>query len=248
MRPELLAVPLELALVLYVGRRLVLARRRQRLQGAQGRAAEDILERLRTILSEALPVPRVGELVADEMATLYYGLLAWRQRPEEPGPGVFSYHRKSGYGAVLGALLLVCGVETLGLHFLLQRWSVAAAWIFTVLSLYGMIWMVADARAQRLRPILLEGGCLHVRIGLRWTLPIPLADLAEVEAGRQAALPRRTPGYLRAAVLVAPQLLLVLREPLTAKGPYGIRRKVSRVGLAVDEPERLRAALAEGRH
>ena len=55
--------------------------------------------------------------------------------PAEPGPAVFSYHRKSGYGALLGALLLVFAFETLGVHFLLQRWSPAAAWTFTAFSL-----------------------------------------------------------------------------------------------------------------
>lgn len=244
---EWLAIPLELALVLYVGRRVVLARRHQALHGGSGRAAADLLERLRAILSEALPFPRLGEVVADEMATLYYGLFSWWRREEEPGPDVFSYHRKSGYGAVLGALLMVCAFEALGVHFLLQRWSPAAAWIFTILTLYGMIWMVGDARAQRLRPILLADGVLHVRIGLRWTLPVPLAAVAEVADARtvRPPLPRRAPEYLRATVLGAPQLLLVLREPLTAQGPYGIRRTATRVGLGVDEPDRLRAALVE---
>jgi hypothetical protein len=171
------------------------------------------------------------------------------EEPEEQDSAVFSYHRKSGYGALLGALLLVFAFETLGIHFLLQRWSPVAAWIFTASSLYAMAVLIADARAQRRRPIVLADGVLQVRIGLRWTVAVPLAAVAEVSEVR-TPLPRRAPGYLRAAVLAPPQILLVLREPLMAQGPYGIRRPVTRIGLAVDEPERLRmalgAALVEG--
>jgi hypothetical protein len=40
-------------------------------------------------------------------------------------------------------------------------------------------------------------------------------------------------------------MVLVLRESVRACGPYGIQEEVRRVGLAVDEAERLRAALTE---
>jgi hypothetical protein len=59
------------------------------------------------------------------------------------------------------------------------------------------------------------------------------------------SLPKRAPGYLRAAMLTQPQMVLVLRRPVRARGPYGLAKEVRRGGLAVDEADRLRAVLAE---
>jgi hypothetical protein len=40
-------------------------------------------------------------------------------------------------------------------------------------------------------------------------------------------------------------MVLMLREPVRARGPYGIEKKVRRAGMAVDEAERLRVVLTE---
>jgi hypothetical protein len=63
---------------------------------------------------------------------------------------------------------------------------------------------------------------------------LPRASIERIDFGRVAVPPKRTPGYLRAA-LGTPSALITLRRPLEAHGPYGTTCTVSRVGLVVDD-------------
>jgi len=93
-------------------------------------------------------------------------------------------------------------------------------------------WVVAR------RTIELEDGWLRVRLGLRWTVDVPIERIVAVDR-RPTPPARKAPGYLRVTPIDAPDLLLYLAAPVTAHGPFGIRRSVDCIGLAADEPERL---------
>lgn len=232
---ELLAIPLEIGLVTWIAVRVVRWARRA------GKAeTEDVLERLRAVGREILPLGRAADAISFEMAVLYYSLLSWRSHPRVPPAGeVFSCHRKSGYGAIVFALLIITAAEAIPLHILVSRWSPAAAWILTALSAYGMLWFVGDWRAARLRPIVLEEDTLWIRTGLRWSVRVPRAQIAAVHAKQ----PRGADACLRAAFPNGPALWIELAEPATAQGPYGIERQVRWIKLGVDEPRNLLTAL-----
>jgi hypothetical protein len=176
---------------------------------------------------------------------LYYGLLCWRRRPAPAGGHSFSYHRNSGYGALILTLMIVSAVEIVGMHLVVRLWSGTAAWLLSALGAYAVLWMAGDYQAVRLRPVVAADDALRVRVGLRWSVSIPYAQIERMQPRGKESLSRRTPGYLHAALLTDPQVILVLRGPVRARGPYGIEKEVRRVGLAVDEADRLRAVLAE---
>ncbi|HEX4960733.1 MAG TPA: hypothetical protein VF173_07835 [Thermoanaerobaculia bacterium] len=173
---EVLSIPAEIGLLTWITVRTV-----RSLRSASGAATDDMLERLRQVAREILPVRAVTEAIAFEMAVVYYSLFAWRRRPQSPpGSRVFTYHRKSGYGALGFALLIVTLAEAIPVHLLVARWSSKGAWCLTALALYGMLWFLADYRATRLRPILLEAETLRIRTGLRWTVLVPRAHVVAI--------------------------------------------------------------------
>jgi hypothetical protein len=230
-----LAIPYEIGLAAWIALRVWRSSRRSR-------GTEDMAERLREVAREAFPHRRVADMLAFEIAVLYYALFSWRSRPHETLSGeAFTYHRKSGYGALLFALAMVTAAEATPVHLLLARWSAVAAWIVTALSAYGMLWFVADWRAARLRPIVLEADTLWVRTGLRWSVRIPRERVAAVHR----KLPSGAGPSLRAALPGATPLWIELAEPVAATGPYGIERRVRWIGVAVDDAERFRAALQD---
>jgi hypothetical protein len=133
------AIPYEIGLVTWIALRVWRSTRRTR-------GTDDMAERLREVAREVFPARRVADMLAFEIAVLYYSLFSWRAQPRETGGEAFTYHRKSGYGALLFALAIVTAAEVTPVHLLLARWSGVAAWTVTALSLYGMLWFVADWR------------------------------------------------------------------------------------------------------
>jgi hypothetical protein len=231
-----LAAPAELALVSVLVHR---ATRAVRL----GRAHEshDVLERVRAAVHDVIASGKAAEIVAFETAVLWYALFSWRTATPASDPRSFTYHKKTGYGAVVAAILLAMAVELIPIHMLLAHWSAPLAWIVTALSLYGALWLIGDCRALLLRPITLQGDQLVIRFGLRWNLSIPLAAVEGVEARRGSL--KRNPVDLRLALPGSRVIAIRLREPLDALGPYGMHRTVQTLELGVDDPDHLTAAL-----
>ncbi len=238
----LLAAPVELLLLGFVG--LKVARTVRCFRAVEPAADVDVADRLQTSLRETLGHRLAADAVASEASLLYYALFSWRApRPAGLNQSAFTYHRKSGYDAVVAGILVAMLIEVIGLHLLVQLWSPAAAWGLTALGGYGVLWLVGDARAMRLRPIRVAKDALLVRTGLRWTVRLPFAAIEAVWPAGKKTPSKKTPGYLGAVVWGAPRYLVTLREPVVAQGLYGIRRPVTTLGMAVDEPAAFEAEL-----
>ncbi len=241
---ELATAPLELLLLVYLGRRVAAVRRETRAEASAGGAPPDVLDAMTTAAAAVVGRGRLAEALAYEMAVLYHALGPRRTHPAASAD--LSYHRKGAYGAVVFVLLLASLAEIPAAHLLVRQWSFRLAWLLTGLGLYGALWLVGDWRACRTRPIRVEGGVLRVRFGLRWSLDIPLESIRALRAPTAAEKASRGAVDLRLALPGAPWTVLELDRPIEARGPYGRRREVRSVGLGVDEPGRLEARLAAG--
>jgi len=179
-----------------------------------------------------------------EIGLLYYALFSWRARPTDATKhGAFSYHKKNGYTTLLAGILVAMLIEMIVLHTLIGLGVPGRAWVVTVLSLYGMLWLLGDWRAVCLRPILVEKDALIVRIGLRWTVQVPFVAIASVRPVEAQPPSRKTPGYLKALLLGIPPYLIALNHPIVAHGLYGRRKTITMIGLAVDDTVSFEAAL-----
>ncbi|HEX8245624.1 MAG TPA: hypothetical protein VF541_19080 [Longimicrobium sp.] len=205
----------------------------------------DVLAALRAALVEIVRHPRVADIVAAEVALVWYALFSWRARPEAgPVDVVFTQHRRSGIMGLFGAVAFACVVEAAGVHLLVATRSPAAAWVLTALSLYTVIWLVGLGRSILLRPTVVSPDGLRVRLGMLWEALVPFERIASVAEVRSGPANRRAPGYLHAAIFAAPRLMIELKEPVEARGLYGNRKRgIIRIGLLVDEPRQLAAAL-----
>ncbi len=199
----------------------------------------DALDRIRAATTHVLGDGVAARALAYELCVLRYAL----------GPhvaaeaGAFGYRRSSGYGAVLAGIGVAGVLELVGGHVLVRHlWGDGAALVHLALSGYALVWLVGDWRALGARPIRLHGDVLQVRCGLRWSVAVPVADVRAVYHVR-GPLPADRP-VLNASVLGTATFCLDLSRPVVAEGPYGVRRRVERVAVGVDEPERFLAAMA----
>ena len=119
---ELLLAPLELVLIVFLVLKVRAARKEYRKSET---TPGDFNETLEQVLARTLDPGRPAQVFATEISMFYYGLLAWRKRPEEdPDRPVFTYHKNSGHGTVMGVFVFLIVIETSLLHwFLLPRIS-----------------------------------------------------------------------------------------------------------------------------
>jgi hypothetical protein len=230
-RIEWIAIPAELLLLTVLARRAVAMSRALRRS-----AGGDALESLRRAAFEMVRAERAAEVIAYEAAVLWYAVAGGGSRETDHDAEAFGVRRRSGYGPVLAALLLALTAEAIAVHLLVRHWSAAAAWVLTILTAYAVVWLIGDFRALGRRPILLTDDELVVRLGLRWTVRVPLARIRAVRGA--GILKPQGPDHLRAVLLGAERQVVVLDSEQVATGFYGLRRRVRSIGLSVDEPER----------
>ncbi len=232
---EMLAVPMEIGLLGWIGWRAARA-----LRNARRDASADPMAQLRQAAFEVTRNDRIAALFASEIAVFSYALGSWRSRAHVPaGTMAFTHHRRSGHGGIVFGFMAVMLAEGLAVHFLLAHWSPLAAWILTIGTAYGALWLVADYRATVLRPILLSEQDLHLRAGFRFDLKVPLTQVV--------AISREKPEFGKESVnftfLGTPTHWLTLSEPMDAEGPYGFRRRVRALGIEPDEAAEFDRAL-----
>lgn len=241
LRPaHLLAAPLELLVFAWVALKVRAGRRAWARAGTGGHP--DAGDRLDASAREALGPGRLSDVFATELTVLRYALLSWRETPPH-GDHMLSYHRGSAYGAIAVAVILASAAEIPAMHLLVGLWSAPAAWLLTILGVYGVLWVVGDWRACRARPVRVENGTLRIRFGLRWRMDVPLEHILSARPATGSERAHRRSVDLRLALPGAAWTRIELDRPVTATGMYGLRREVRTLGLGVDQPERLSAAL-----
>jgi hypothetical protein len=205
----------------------------------------DVLAAIRAAVGEIVRYPRVADAVAAEIALFWYAVFSWRARPEvAPGETAFTQHRRSGITGLFGALAFACVVEAGVVHLLVAGWSAKAAWVLTALSVYSVIWLVGLGRSILLRPTTLTVDGVRVRLGMLHEAFVPFERIASVAEVRSGPARRRAPGYLHAAILAAPRVMIELKGEVESRGLYGNRKRgITRIGLLVDEPRELATAV-----
>ncbi|HUI82401.1 MAG TPA: hypothetical protein VLY24_30970 [Bryobacteraceae bacterium] len=238
---------------------LVITRTRRSLRQTQG---GDVLERIEAVLLTFVRLPQVAAIAAGEVVVLYYAFATWRRKPEAPaGMQAFSIHERSGTASLFGVFAAISAIEVPLLHLMVMRWNSTAAWVLSAMGAYGGIWMLGMSRALVLRPVLVGNGELLIRSGILWTVRVPLERIASIHQGggswgrrsvlvvcgaSQTAETRRS-ALLRLCPGSDPNLGIEFSEPVTAAGMFGIRRRVTRVALAADDPIGLERAVNANR-
>lgn len=146
----------------------------------------------------------------------------------------FFVWKQGGNASNQAGFLVLLAAEIPVLHVLLHLASPMLAIGVTALSLYGWLFMLAELRASRLRPITVTDEAIRLRYGLVTDLTIPLSRVRKVEPCR--GTPGRAKGRLRLAGMgranVRIELLPRTRLPTTLG-----EREVSEVFVGVDEPD-----------
>lgn len=176
-------------------------------------------------------------------------ILGWFQKDVNPNNVTsFSYYRTSNWTKVIAVLVPLMVFETIGLHLLLSRWSAVGATVFTILSIWGILWVLGDYQLIKKSPIRLENGKLLVQIGARWDFEVPTENIKSVKFGvpDELNLPvkismgeftkkQKIEGYENISLSGKANLHIELKNRMAVKWPFGKSRTLKRFGLEVDD-------------
>jgi hypothetical protein len=192
---------------------------------------------LRSAMADVLGDTIVVKALASELAMLRYGLLFWKKEKAASKESIsFSVHKESGYVAIWCILLVAVSVEIVAFHLLLMKWSNTTAIIVTILSVYGIVFLVADLSAIIKRKILITHDQLILRTGLRWRVTTTLNNISSITKITNDY--HSTETYFKGAVMKSSaNLLVTFKTPVRVDKLYGAGKEYSSILMSIDDFE-----------
>ena len=179
-----------------------------------------------------------ARILWSELSVLRYALV-WGMQPDIPvGARAFSMHRAGGVSSMFFLFAGISVMEAGLAHFIVQRWSVRAAWLIFGLSIYGALLLIALARSFTLRPIIVTAQSVLIRSGLIWSVDISRDNIARVSPSGSDGV-----DCLRVTGMSEPNVLVELHQSVIAEGLYGRRKSIRRIGISADQPSELIQAI-----
>ncbi|MFD0679136.1 MULTISPECIES: hypothetical protein [unclassified Paenibacillus] len=196
-------------------------------------------EALRKAVHETIGRGKLASLLLHDVSAAYYLLFSWKRKTlaKLEHSVEFSYYRKTSqrlYAAILSKILIIEGICV---HFLVQQWSDWAAWILSISDFWLLALIWSDYRASVLQPVKLQDGILKLRYGLRIQADVPLQLIAHTATALEYQLEKEEQRDAALPLLAAPNIRIELKEPITVEGLLFLPRKVTKIFLALDEPE-----------
>jgi hypothetical protein len=168
-----------------------------------------------------------------------YGLFMRKgERLKFRGEQHFSYDKNEGNASNQFALIMLMLFEMPLSHLLVHLVAVKPmmAWIVDALSLWSVLYLVAEYRASHWRPVSLDRDAILLRYGVFATdRTVPYAMIESV--ARCGGEVRRERGLLRLRQFARPNVEIRLRAGSTLAGFSGRAQPVSRICIGLDKPD-----------
>jgi hypothetical protein len=183
------------------------------------------------------------KLMASELSILRFGLLFWRKQKDTPLSATsYSIHKESGYIAMFCIVLFACFAELMGFHLLIAHYSKTAAFIVSLLTVYGIVIIVGDLVAIMKSPVLVMPDKLVLRTGIRWVVVIDRDNIIAVEkvrTGFESGEDCFQGGILKSSV----NICFTFAQPVSIERIYSKTVTTKQIVMTVDRVDELIAQL-----
>jgi len=193
---------------------------------------------IRTALRKILKWPLVFEALKVELLTLYYAFFAKLEDQEATDEvSSFSYYKLSN----AKDLFLFVAISQLPylpfLHVLIEiKKGPALAWGITILTLWSVIWYLAQVQAIRFRPIELDNVLLKYRFGLFWKADIPLKHIIKARK-RNFSDEVGASEYFLSPLGSEKNIIIEFDATIQFMGPYFLRKHKKKAVISLDRPD-----------
>ena len=192
---------------------------------------------IRLALRNILKWPVLFEALKVELLTLYYAFFAKFEGQEATDEiSSFSYYKLSN----AKDLFLFVAISQLPylpfLHVLIEiKKGPALAWGITILTLWSVIWYLAQVQAIRFRPIELDNVLLKYRFGLFWKADIPLKQIIKARK-RNYSDEVGASEYFLSPLGSEKNIIIEFDAPIQFIGPYFLRKRKKKAVISLDRP------------
>ena len=149
-------------------------------------------------------------------------------------------------GSFAAGLGLVLAIEGAVLHVWVGERSQVLAWAITAVNIATLAWLWREYASTRQASLVVAGDEVHIDAGSRLRCRFPTSAIAAVETATWRSVPDMATDFVNTAKPLEPNIIIALREPVDATLVFGVRRRVSRIGIRVADADRLRATLGAG--
>lgn len=228
---------LEIAIVSYIIYSVVKAFKRFR-QNTLGTL--DFFTAAKTAAEDILP-KGVSTAFATELSMFYYGFIHWKRLVL--GNDQFTYHKTTSTRMVLGVFVFLIIIEAFAVHLLLQNYSSVAAWILTILSIYGMFQIFGIMRSLSKRPMEIGSNGLKLKYSIMAETHINFNNIESVESQTKESDDLK---YLSPFKdMEGHNVVITLKEPGEIIGFYGFKKEYQTLAIYLDEPKKFVERLNE---
>jgi hypothetical protein len=209
-------------------------------------------ENITITLDSIMPNSAMKKIMTTELSIYFYSLFSYRKKAISlSNVNTFTYHHKTSAIALNIMLIHAIAIETIGLHYFLHGINPILSYILLFLNVYSVLLFLADIQATRLSPLQIRSNELILQIGLMKRITVPFESISEFhyyngpetisKKELESTFDARTNDFIQEK----PKFELTLKESLTAQHLYGFTKKVNRILITVDEPDRFYQTLKQ---
>ncbi|PEU19239.1 MULTISPECIES: hypothetical protein [unclassified Bacillus (in: firmicutes)] len=200
-----------------------------------------VLDALRNGFVELFGESKFVDLAVKDLAIYYYAFFVWFKKPSVNKELSFTYHKNSDIKVFVIIALIIGTIEVVGVHILLSHWNTIIAWVITVLSIYGLVYLVGLYNSVRYSPIVIEDNRMVIRVGFQSSLIVDFENIEAFEpAGanydEKAKKEKKTTYTAIVLRTNQPQFEVTLKNPVPQIGLFGMEKLISTVYIMVDNP------------
>ncbi len=181
-----------------------------------------------------------ANLCATETTMWYYLLASWRKDTFPHDFQAFTYHKSTGFLALVGFIVAFGLVEIIAIHLLVAQWSVIAAVLLDVLSLYALAYIIANARAVVINPILVGDDTFIASWGAFQSEAFPTSTIERISLA-EPILPKDE--VLNMATIGGKSCWIVLNNRHKTTDMLGRTRHIRAIKVTPDNMQAFRKAV-----
>ncbi len=196
--------------------------------------------------------PRLGDgfvlgAILTELNVAYYSIFSFTKKAAvSNNETAYFYHKTSQIKTFVTVFSILIVLEGILFHFVIQLWSDIAAWIFTILNIYALLYITGLYHSVRLLPHMIQSDKLIIRLGYQSNIKLDISNIESIKntkkkGGIGEKIPKET--YFAMLNLDSPQYEILLRVPALMRGSYGRKKYVKTIVFRTDEPHKMIAEL-----